>query len=280
MDIEVYRNYFLVQFKALDSLKVRSFEMYDGQALDRETLIAILKTYTIITFNGMDYDMPILMYALKGATCAELKKASDHIIVGQLRGWQFEQEYSVKVPPFIDHIDLKEAVPGVQISLKMYGGRLHSRRLQDLPYDPDMVIGPTERETPKGWAYEYYYPQGCIKALEIARDSDLQKEIPFQTALRYDQETGAESRVIWTDEPNAQLLFVRDVQNTTVFTPLFDLTLSYFMGIPLSRVMAKNTRTPAEMSQLFQFHLGEAIRSGEAEAQDKEEQDAEWIKDR
>lgn len=132
----------------------------------------------------------------------------------------------------------------------------------------------------KGWAYEYFYPQGCIKALEIARDNDLQKEIPFQTALRYDEGAGTETRVIWTDEPNAQLLFMRDVQNTNVFTPLFDLTLSYFMGIPLARVMAKNTKTPGEMSQLFQFHLGEAIRSGEAEAQDKEEQDAEWIKDR
>ena len=133
--------------------------------------------------------------------------------------------------------------------------------------------------TPKGWAYEYYYPQGCIKALEIARDSDRQKEIPFQTALRYDESTGAETRVIWTDEAGAQLLFMRDVQNPTVFTPPFDMTLSYFMGIPLARVMAKNTRTPGEMSQLFQFHLSEAIRSGEAEAQDKPEQDADWIKE-
>lgn len=133
--------------------------------------------------------------------------------------------------------------------------------------------------TPKGWAYEYYYPQGCIKAIEIARDTNLQKEIPFQTALRYNDSTQEETRVIWTDEANAQLLFMRNVQSPPVFTPLFDLTLSYFMGIPLARVMAKNTRTPGEMSQLFQFHLGEAIRSGEAEAQDKPEQDADWIKE-
>lgn len=133
--------------------------------------------------------------------------------------------------------------------------------------------------TPKGWAYEYHYPQGCIKALEIARDSDAQKEIPFQTALRYNDETGAETRVIWTDEANAQLLFVRNVQSPTVFTPLFDLTLAYYMGIPLSRVMAKNTRVAGEMTQLFQFHLSEAIRAGEAEAQDKPEQDADWIKE-
>lgn len=133
--------------------------------------------------------------------------------------------------------------------------------------------------TPKGWAYEYHYPQGCIKAIEIARDSSLQKEIPYQTALRYDAATGAENRVIWTDEPLAQLIFIRNVESPTVFTPLFDMTLACFMGIPLSRVMSKNSRTPAEMTQLFQYYLSEAIRSGEVEAQDKPEQDADWIKE-
>lgn len=145
MDIECYRDYFLVMFKAPDTGRVRAFEMYDGQPLDKETVVAILKTYQVVTFNGMDYDMPILMYALRGADCAELKAASDHIILQGLRGWQFEQAYGVKVPSSVDHIDLKEPVPGGQISLKLYGGRLHSKRLQELPYDPDASIGPAER---------------------------------------------------------------------------------------------------------------------------------------
>lgn len=140
LDIECYPNYFLVQFKSHDSKKVQSFEMYEGHPLDRASILGILNTFTSVTFNGMDYDMPMVMYALKGVDNAMLKKASDHIIEGGLRGWQFEQEYGVKVPSGIDHIDLKEAVPGVQVSLKLYGGRLHSRRLQDLPYPPDMVL--------------------------------------------------------------------------------------------------------------------------------------------
>jgi hypothetical protein len=156
MDIECYINYFLVQFKAVDTGAVRAFEMYpdeegdyigpgDHKDLERRTILSILKTYQVVTFNGMDYDMPLLMLALKGASCEELKKASDHIIVGQLRGWQFENTYGVRVPDWLDHIDLKEPVPGVQISLKLYGGRLHSKRLQDLPYPPEKVIDPSER---------------------------------------------------------------------------------------------------------------------------------------
>lgn len=135
-------------------------------------------------------------------------------------------------------------------------------------------------QKPKGWAHEYYYPQGCIKALEIARDHDAQPEIPFQTALRYDEVSGKETRVIWTDEAGANLIYIRDVQSPAVFTPKFIDTLTHYMAIPLARIMSNNSRTPADMTQLFQYHLSEAIRSGEAEAQDKPEQDAEWIKER
>jgi len=131
-----------------------------------------------------------------------------------------------------------------------------------------------------GWGNEYYYPQGCIKALEIARSSQEQDVIPFQTALRYDQISGEESRVIWTDESSAELVFLRDVLSPAMFTPKFIDTLAYYMGIPLARVMAKNTKTPADMTQMFQYNLSEAIRSGEAEAQDKKELDAEWIRER
>ena len=165
LDLEVYPNYFLVQFKARDNKVVRSFELTEStgrqtlQANDGEQpsisqwdvarmqILGILRTFTIITFNGLDFDMPLLMYALRqGTDNAMLKKASDHIIEGGLRGWQFEQEYGVKVPQDIDHIDLKEAIPGPMIGLKQYGGRIHSKRLQDLPYEPSRVLTRAEMD--------------------------------------------------------------------------------------------------------------------------------------
>lgn len=145
MDIECYRNYFLVNFMAVDSGKRISFEQYDGKRLDRKTIVAILREYTIVTFNGMDYDGPMLALALTGASCEDLKIASDRIINEGLRGWQFEQAYGCRLPPDTDHIDLKEPVPGVQISLKLYGARLHSKRIQDLPIEHDALITPEQR---------------------------------------------------------------------------------------------------------------------------------------
>lgn len=147
LDIELYQNYLLVMFKSIDNRVVRYFEMHDDQPLDRDTIMAVLRDFTVITFNGLDYDLPILFLAFTGATLPELKAASNHIIEGGLRGWQFEQHYGVKVPKWVDHIDLREPVPGVQISLKLYGARLHSKRLQDLPIEHTAVITPEQRET-------------------------------------------------------------------------------------------------------------------------------------
>jgi hypothetical protein len=157
LDIECYRDYFLVGFTRVDTGAVRDYEMFEFQALDHATIVSILKNYRIVTFNGNNYDMPILMLALQLAgevsrgditaleACQRLKEASDRIIEEQMRSWQFENYYGVKVPGYVDHIDLIEAVPGVQIGLKLYGARLHSKKLQDLPIEPDASISPEQR---------------------------------------------------------------------------------------------------------------------------------------
>ena len=144
MDIECYVNYFLVMFRRVDKDTVRYYEQFDGQKLNTAEIKRILREYKIVTFNGNNYDMSILMLALTGASCEKLKEASDAIIVGQLRNWQFEQQFNVKVPAYVDHIDLIEPAFG-QGSLKLYAGRLHSKRLQDLPIEPSAVITVEQR---------------------------------------------------------------------------------------------------------------------------------------
>lgn len=145
MDIECYRNYFLVMFRSIEKGTVRHYERYRDHALDTDEIRRILREYLVVTFNGNNYDLPMLALALTGADCAALKRASDSIIVGNLRGWQFEQAHGVKMPAGTDHIDLIEPAFG-QGSLKLYGGRLHSKRLQDLPIEPDALISPAQRQ--------------------------------------------------------------------------------------------------------------------------------------
>ena len=144
MDIECYIDYFLVMFRRVDTGATRQYEMFDGQRLDTEEIRRIMRTYRVVTFNGNNYDCPMLAYALTGVSCAKLKEASDTIIVGQMKGWQFEQHCGVRVPREWDHIDLIEVAFG-QGSLKLYGGRLHSQKLQDLPIEPSARISPAQR---------------------------------------------------------------------------------------------------------------------------------------
>lgn len=145
VDIEVYRNYFLVMFRRVGSNATRHYEMYEGQPLDVATLSTILREYRLVSFNGNNYDIPMLLLALRGATNQELKEASDWIILGNNRAWQFYDHHGIEAPDWIDHIDLIEVAFG-DGSLKLYGGRLHSKRLQDLPIEPDAHISPAQRQ--------------------------------------------------------------------------------------------------------------------------------------
>lgn len=146
-DVECYRNYFLVKFyDPVTGEKFIDFPMYDGQPLDVMGLRMYLATHQIITFNGNNYDIPIIACALMGATNDQLKAYSDAIIVGRMRPWEFYKQYNIQELKWLNHIDLFEVAPGVGIGLKMYMCRMHSRTIQDLPIEPAAWIKPHERD--------------------------------------------------------------------------------------------------------------------------------------
>lgn len=143
MDIELYPNYFLVRFMRLQDFAKISFTMTNEVPLDIPYVRGVLNKYEIITFNGNKYDVPILRLAMAGEPLSVLKQVSDRIIHFNLTPYQIEREY--RLPDFyINHIDLIEVAPS-QASLKTYGGRLHSKKLQDLPYDPEFTISEEEK---------------------------------------------------------------------------------------------------------------------------------------
>jgi DNA polymerase elongation subunit (family B) len=143
LDIEVFSNYFLASFKETITGKVIELEMHEDQPLDTERLARLLRRHTIVTFNGASFDIPLVALALSGATCLQLKKAANVIINRNLRGWQFFDAYAIEMPK-VDHIDLIEVAPGIA-SLKIYGGRLHCPKMQDLPLDHEAMIEPEQR---------------------------------------------------------------------------------------------------------------------------------------
>lgn len=142
-DTECYPGYWLVAFKRLSDGQVLTMELSDRSGLDVERLKRIMARNRIVTFNGLGYDLPMIYYAISGASNAALKSASDRIIKGGVRHWQAEKLLGITIPA-IDHIDLMEPNPAVRQSLKTLNGRLHGERMQDLPFDPDTA--PTHHE--------------------------------------------------------------------------------------------------------------------------------------
>ena len=68
--------------------------MYEGQPLDRAKLRAVLNAYTIISFNGINFDLPIAFAAIAGADCAKLKEICDSIISNGDPHWKTNQKFS------------------------------------------------------------------------------------------------------------------------------------------------------------------------------------------
>jgi DNA polymerase elongation subunit (family B) len=149
LDVEIYKDYFLVCMKDVRNGKTHHFEWYEGKHLQRQQLRDMLKRNKVITFNGMKFDMPLINYALQDkTTIADVKSASDAIIVHDQPYWtlglsQFEK---------CDHVDLMEVAPG-RSGLKQYGGRMHCEKLQDLPIAPDASITPDDRALMREYCY-------------------------------------------------------------------------------------------------------------------------------
>ena len=145
--MECYRDYFLVKFKLISSGRYVEFEAWPGQPLDVDGVRQMMLTHTCYGFNFLGYDLPMITLALTGVSCEILKHASNRIIQERMKPWEFYREYRLREGgPFgCDVVDLMEVAPGVGISLKMYAGRMHSRKMQDLPIHEAASISPHER---------------------------------------------------------------------------------------------------------------------------------------
>lgn len=138
-DVECYRNFFLIVFRRISDGKVVIFEKSERSTIDWRRVVRIMRNNTIVGFNSQSYDVPMIFFAATGKTNEQLKVASDQIIKRQVKYWEAEKFLKISIP-YLDHIDLWDTNPSVMMGLKTLCGRLHGKRLQDLPYDPDVEL--------------------------------------------------------------------------------------------------------------------------------------------
>lgn len=156
MDIEIYKDYLLVAFMDSDTRRVRYFEAFEGHPLDRRTVSGLMRSYQTVSFNGLGFDLPLLTLALAGGKVEAIKRMGDRIIADRVPAWRLMRDMELSIPRDWDHIDIIDVAPG-KSSLKIYGGRLHAPKLQDLPIQPDASISSEQREQLKAY---------CVNDLE------------------------------------------------------------------------------------------------------------------
>jgi DNA polymerase elongation subunit (family B) len=150
LDCECYPNYFLLAFLEVTTGKVRHFECTEAQPFDGKTVAALMAKYQTGSFNGLSYDLPLIVAAIMGAKPARLKSISDAIILRKQPAWRVMRDFELAIPAKWDHIDIIEVAPG-QSGLKIYGGRMHAHTLQDLPIEPDEHVTTEQMEQLKAY---------------------------------------------------------------------------------------------------------------------------------
>lgn len=264
LDIECYRNYFLVMIMFDDGRHV-SFEKYDGKPLDDDNLLAFLTKPGIEyhTFNGNNYDLPMLRRALAGATNDELKQASDAIIMENVKPWDFNKRFNT-VTFSMNHVDLIEVAPGM-VGLKLYGGRLHAPKLQDLPIEPDALI--TEEQRP----LMRRYCKNDLKTTQLLSDA-LKAQIDLRRHMGAELGEDLRSK---SDAQIAESVLKNRILDATGMTPrkhAINYTKFKYTAPAYVRFGEPSLRKALEVLTSVEFHIkpdtGHIIMPAEVEALD------------
>lgn len=138
------------------------------------------------------------------------------------------------------------------------------------------VLAETANTPPEVWEYEYSMPANVIRVLMVMDENgDEDKPKAFM------QGTDANgAKVIWTNEPNATLLYTHAITDTTKFSALFVDCLSYLLASYLAGPITKDVKTKQGMMQVFESQLGKAAMASAGANNNKATHTPDWIAQR
>lgn len=206
-DIECYLNYLLIMFRKVSDGKTIYFEKFNDSPLNIKNVLHILNKYTIITFNGIKYDSVIIEAACSGFNNESIHKVSTMIIEDNLQSWQVRKQVGIPAIKF-DHIDLIEVAP-VKASLKIYGGRIHSPKMKDLPIPPETTIKGSDLDEMRLY---------CGNDLEVTEllFKQLEPEIELRTKMSEEYDVDIRSK---SDAQIAEVVIKKAIENKYGFIP-------------------------------------------------------------
>lgn len=268
-DAEVYPNYFCVCFLEYLSGKVYFLEMVRGQALDTKKLEWMRQNIPLTGFNSIGYDSVMLALAIAGYGTDELYNATLAIIRDGLTPRDVLKRYSIRTPK-TDHVDVIEVAP-LQASLKTYGGRLHTPRMQDLPFPPGTELTPQQMAIVR-WYCVNDLVQTCMLRECLSEALALRQRLGLKYGLELRSKSDAQIAEAIITKELEQLTGKRPLVPTIppgtryrykapdylrFQTPKLQWVLQRIVGSDLVVGLDGKISTPADWNDL-EFQIGEA----------------------
>jgi len=135
------------------------------------------------------------------------------------------------------------------------------------------------------WDYVYQLPNDTLQIIDVFKEgvtddysepgaSDYVPQ-PYQTEVMHNG-----NKIIRTDVPDAEMRYVATISDTTKFSPLFVMALSWQLASLLAGPIMKGEVGAAEAkraAQMMSVYLGEARKSDAAQRNIKPEHKVPWM---
>lgn len=144
LDTESYNNYFLIAFKCTKTGKYVQMEA----PFNAQKLSWTMHAYQTVGFNSINYDLPMVWAAYLNQDTKRLQEISWRLVQGTFIK-EVQKEFDFQIFK-TRHIDLIEVCP-LKGSLKLYGARIHSPRIQDLPFNVNISLEEHQKQIVKDY---------------------------------------------------------------------------------------------------------------------------------
>lgn len=173
LDTECYPNYFLIMFKDNEGNTYYFEKTRFKNTIHVDKIKELLSKNLTVGFNSRLYDLPMIEAAFSDYNNDTLKHISDKII--NKGAFKTLSEYRLWPDNSYDHIDVMNVAKG-KASLKMYGARINTPYLQDLPYEPSLLLSFDEMKIVRSY---------CENDLNITKDlfNHLKDEIDIRVII-------------------------------------------------------------------------------------------------
>ncbi len=225
-DTETYANYHIVQFRNVKTHKVIQFQLggIDINDYNPQKLSWIMHSYCVVGFNINKYDCPLIWCGQKYRDLAKIQTISNEIIYNNTWPQQLQKDFDFTIYK-TNIIDLIEVCPGMH-SLKLYMGRLHSQRLQDLPFKPHEPLTLEQIEIVKN-----YCLNDLIGTEEIFIFNKDRIQLREELSREYDTDLRSKS-----DAQMAEAMVAKEIKKQTGWWPKkanLDTEIRFYYNPPL-----------------------------------------------